>query len=99
MLESVITKETMRDGFRRFFREFSDADAEPKDLWDAIEEASRENPPEWDGLNRNLNCITSNWVSQAGYPIVTIKRDDHSQLLFQQKRFFMLPEQRQKLME
>jgi len=40
-------------------------------------------------LNMSLNEIMNHWVNEAGYPVVTVRRNN-SNIVLEQKRFFLV---------
>jgi puromycin-sensitive aminopeptidase len=73
MLEQYLGAEAFRDGIRSYLRHHEYANAETTDLWDAIEGSTRQ----------PVRNIMDSWIFQAGYPLISVERDNHSLVLSQ----------------
>lgn len=74
MLEQYLGPETFRAGINLYLRKHEYGNAETTDLWDAIEESARQ----------PVRALMDTWVFQAGYPLVTVRREDRDLVLTQQ---------------
>ncbi len=71
MLESYLGEETFRDGIRRYVSAHKYSNATTADLWHALAEAS----------GKPVEEIATAWVTQPGFPLVSVTREgDHIQL-------------------
>ncbi|HUF41031.1 MAG TPA: M1 family metallopeptidase [Verrucomicrobiae bacterium] len=64
MLEQYLGADAFRDGIRRYLRRHAYGNAETTDLWDAIEEATRQ----------PARALMDTWIFQAGYPLVSVEK-------------------------
>ncbi|MCG3108337.1 Leucyl aminopeptidase [Metallosphaera sp. J1] len=80
MIESYIGKEEFRKGISKYLEKFSYGNAEGKDLWSSLEEAS----------GKPVSKIMPHWILEEGYPLVRveIKGDE---LEITQERFGLHP--------
>jgi puromycin-sensitive aminopeptidase len=83
MLEQYLKPEVFRDGIRRYLKKHQFDNTETGDLWDALEEASRE----------PVRKMMDSWIFQPGFPIVdaAITADGRG-LRLSQRRFYYLKE-------
>jgi puromycin-sensitive aminopeptidase len=72
MLEQYLGAETFRDGIRHYLTKHAYANTVTSDLWDALEEVSKQPVRE----------IMNTWILQGGYPIVTLENGFLSQQPF-----------------
>lgn len=80
MLHSYIGDDDFRKGMSLYLKRYSYANAETKDLWAALEEAS----------SKPIGDVMSTWTKQQGFPIVRVessRNGDDVELTFKQKRF------------
>ena len=81
MLEQYMGAEEFRKGIALYLSKHKYANAETTDLWDAIEESSRE----------PIRKLMDSWIFQPGFPIVGADRgSDGKSLKLTQRRFFYL---------
>ncbi len=81
MLEQFLRPEVFRDGIRRYLKKHQYDNTETGDLWDALEEASRE----------PVRKMMDSWIFQPGFPIVDAATiADGRGLKLSQRRFFYL---------
>jgi puromycin-sensitive aminopeptidase len=81
MLEQYLGPEAFRDGIRLYLRKHEYANAETTDLWDAIEESSRQ----------PVRTMMDSWIFQGGYPLVTVEMEK-ARLILSQRIFRYLDE-------
>jgi puromycin-sensitive aminopeptidase len=72
MLEQYLGAETFRDGIRHYLTKHSYANTVTADLWDALEEVSKEPVRE----------VMNTWILQGGHPLVTLENGVLSQRPF-----------------
>jgi len=72
MMEQYLGADVYRDGIRHYLRKHSYANTITTDLWDALEEVSRE----------PVRDVMNTWILQGGYPMVTLENGAISQLPF-----------------
>ncbi len=81
MLEQYLGAETFRAGISLYLRKHEYDNAETTDLWDAIEESSRQ----------PVRAVMDSWVFQPGYPLITV-RSDQRDIVLSQQLFQYLPD-------
>jgi puromycin-sensitive aminopeptidase len=81
MLESFLGEEAFRAGLRTYMKEFGESNATGADLWRHLEQAS----------NHPVKEIMESWITQPGYPVVSVSLDGNNTLRLSQKRFFSNP--------
>jgi puromycin-sensitive aminopeptidase len=88
MLEQYLRPEVFRDGIRRYLKKHEFGNTETGDLWDALEQASKE----------PVRKMMDSWIFQPGFPIVEASAtpDGHG-LKIAQRRFYYLPEDNSQL--
>jgi puromycin-sensitive aminopeptidase len=72
MLEQYLGEETFRDGIRHYLLKHSYANTVTTDLWDALEETSRQ----------PVRAMMNTWILQGGHPLVTLENGQLSQSPF-----------------
>jgi len=83
MLEQYLKPEVFRDGIRIYLKKHRFANTETSDLWDALEEASKE----------PARKMMDSWIFQPGFPIVDAAAGaDGRSIKISQRRFYYLPE-------
>ncbi len=81
MLEQYLRPEVFRKGIRGYLKKHQFDNTETGDLWDALEEASRE----------PVRKMMDSWIFQPGFPIVDAAvTEDGRGLRLSQRRFFYL---------
>ena len=81
MLERFLRSEVFRDGIRRYLKKHQFDNTETGELWDALEEASRE----------PVRKMMDSWIFQPGFPIIEVAPSaDGRGLQLSQRRFFYL---------
>ena len=74
MLEQYLGPETFRAGINLYLRKHEYDNAETTDLWDAIEESSRQ----------PVRALMDTWVFQPGYPLISVRAEKQDLILSQQ---------------
>jgi puromycin-sensitive aminopeptidase len=74
MLEQYLGAEAFRDGIRLYLRRHAYGNAETTDLWDAIEESTKQ----------PARALMDTWIFQAGYPLISVEIDGKAIRLTQQ---------------
>jgi puromycin-sensitive aminopeptidase len=74
MLEQYLGGEAFRDGIRLYLRRHQYDNAETTDLWDALEESTKQ----------PVRALMDTWIFQAGYPLVSARKDGPAICLSQQ---------------
>ena len=83
MLEQYVGEDGFRDGLRLYMARHAYQNTETGDLWDAIEEATRQ----------PVRSIMDSWILQGGFPLVTATlAADGSAVTLEQERFRLLPD-------
>ena len=73
MLEQYLGQDAFRDGIRLYLRRHEYANAETTDLWDALEDSTRQ----------PARALMDSWIFQAGYPLISVEKDERSLVLSQ----------------
>jgi tricorn protease interacting factor F2/3 len=76
MIESYLGEEEFRKGIQIYLKKFSYGNAEGKDLWLSLEEASK----------KGVEKIMQEWIKKKGYPYVSI-RVEGEKIKIRQERF------------
>jgi puromycin-sensitive aminopeptidase len=74
MLEQYLGAERFRDGIRLYLRRHEYANAETTDLWDALEDATKQ----------PVRALMDSWIFQPGYPLISIAESGPALQLSQQ---------------
>ena len=74
MLEQYLGAEAFRDGIRLYLRKHEYANAETTDLWDALEESTRE----------PVRGLMDSWIFQPGYPLISVEKDGRALVVSQE---------------
>lgn len=82
MLEQYLGAEEFRDGVRLYLRAHEYDNADTTDLWDAIEDSS----------DQLVRALMDSWVFQPGYPLITVRTEQHH-LILAQSIFRYLPDE------
>ncbi len=80
MIQQYIGHDAFRAGLKDYFAQHAYGNTVGNDLWDALETAS----------GKQVKSIMNTWISQPGYPVVTLTRDN-DQLTLSQQQFFVGP--------
>jgi puromycin-sensitive aminopeptidase len=88
MLEQYLGAEAFRDGIRLYLRRHAYDNAETTDLWDALEESTKE----------PVRALMDSWIFQAGYPLISLEKAPRglhlSQQMFRYLQDGSVPERR-----
>jgi puromycin-sensitive aminopeptidase len=83
MLEQYVGEDGFRDGLRLYMARHAYQNTETGDLWDAIEEATRQ----------PVRSTMDSWILQGGFPLVTATLSaDGTAVTLDQERFRLLPD-------
>lgn len=82
MLEQYLGVEEFRKGISKYLNKHAYANAETTDLWDAIEESSKQ----------PVRQMMDSWIFQGGFPLLSVEAGDKG-LVLSQQRFFSLPKE------
>jgi puromycin-sensitive aminopeptidase len=74
MLEQYLDAERFRDGIRLYLRRHAYANAETTDLWDALEDSTKQ----------PVRALMDTWIFQPGYPLVAVAKEGRSIRLTQE---------------
>jgi aminopeptidase N len=80
MIQQYIGDDAFRAGLKEYFQTHAYANTVGNDLWDAFEKSS----------GKQIKQIMNTWISQPGFPVVTVTRDG-DQLTLTQEQFFVGP--------
>lgn len=80
MLQNYIGHEAFQRGLKDYFDQFAYRNTEADDLWQALEKAS----------GKDIARFMSVWISQPGYPVVTVMQTNDT-LQLRQEQFFTGP--------
>ncbi len=79
MLESFLGEEAFRTGIRTYMKEFAESNAAGADLWRHLQQAS----------NHPVTAIMESWITQPGYPVVSVSLQEGGKLHLGQQRFYL----------
>ncbi|CAH1788830.1 unnamed protein product [Owenia fusiformis] len=82
MLNDVLGEGVLQKGLKLYLNKFQFGNAETKDLWDSLSEAS--------STIKDVARMMDTWTLQMNYPVVTLMRDG-SKVVATQKRFLLNP--------
>ena len=80
MIQQYIGHDAFGAGLKDYFAKHAYGNTIGNDLWDALEASS----------GKQIKSIMNTWISQPGYPVVTVARDGN-QLTLTQQQFFVGP--------
>jgi len=81
MLEQYLGAAKFRDGIRRYLQKHAYGNAETTDLWDALEESTKE----------PVRALMDTWIFQPGYPLISVEKSGCT-LRISQQIFRYLPD-------
>jgi puromycin-sensitive aminopeptidase len=76
MLEQYLGAEPFRDGIRLYLQRHKYANAETTDLWDALEDSTKQ----------PVRALMDTWIFQPGYPLICVERSGR-EVRFSQRIF------------
>ncbi len=79
MLEQYLGADAFRAGISLYLKKHEFANTETTDLWDAIEEASRQ----------PARALMDSWVFQPGYPLLHVQIEGNAKCSFRSNPFAM----------
>ena len=74
MLEQYLGAEAFRDGIRLYLKRHEFANAETTDLWDALEDSTKQ----------PVRALMDSWIFQPGYPLISVELDGRNLVIAQQ---------------
>jgi puromycin-sensitive aminopeptidase len=74
MLEQYLGADEFRDGIRRYLRKHAYGNAETTDLWDALEESTKQ----------PVRALMDTWIFQPGYPLISVEKSGRTIRVSQQ---------------
>ncbi len=80
MLQVYLGDEAMRTGLKNYFEAFKYGNTEADDLWKCLAEAS----------GKDVAGLMNTWMTQSGYPVVSVTRNEN-QITLSQSQFFIGP--------
>jgi aminopeptidase N len=80
MCQQYVGHDAFQAGLKAYFTAHAYSNTEGDDLWKALSEAS----------GKDITSLMNAWISQPGYPVVTVSADNGA-LLLKQQRFFVGP--------
>ncbi len=83
MIQTYIGHDAFRAGLKDYFAKHAYGNTVGNDLWDALEQAS----------GKQVKSIMNTWISQPGYPVISVERDGDNVTLSQQQ-FFVGPHEK-----
>jgi aminopeptidase N len=87
MMSSFLGRDAFKAGVSQYLKTFSHSNADQNDLWEIMTEVGHTFKTLPDELD--LKRVMDSWTLQAGYPVITVKRND-TDLVISQHRY-MLP--------
>jgi aminopeptidase N len=82
MCQQYVGHEAFQSGLKAYFAAHKYGNTEGDDLWEALSKAS----------DKDITRLMNTWISQSGYPVVTVTQNQDS-LTLSQKQFFVGPHQ------
>lgn len=80
MLQHYLGHDAFQAGLKDYFKQFAYGNTEADDLWHALENAS----------GKQVSELMTTWISQPGYPVVSVSEQD-GQIRLTQEQFFTGP--------
>nr|CAD7397317.1 unnamed protein product [Timema poppensis] len=75
MMEHILTTETFKGGLNLYLNANGNDTAEANDLFKALEEQYKEDFPNSELSDEELQDVFESWTLQMGYPVITVTRD------------------------
>jgi aminopeptidase N len=82
MCQQYVGHEAFQSGLKAYFAAHKYGNTEGDDLWESLSKAS----------DKDITRLMNTWISQSGYPVVTVTQNQDS-LTLSQKQFFVGPHQ------
>lgn len=79
MLRTYIGDTAFQAGLKTYFDRHAYGNTEGDDLWDALAESS----------GKDITAMMNTWISQPGYPILSVSSDDQQRITLTQEQFFI----------
>lgn len=80
MIQHYIGDDDFKKGLQRYFATYAYQNTVGDNLWDELSAAS----------GKQITSIMNTWITQPGYPVVTLTRE-HDELRYTQQQFFIGP--------
>jgi Aminopeptidase N len=77
MLENFLGEVPFRDGIRRYIQAHQYSNSTTADLWNALSQAS----------GKPITQIAAGWTEKAGFPLITVERQNNGRVSLAQRRF------------
>lgn len=81
MLQVYIGEKDFQKGLKAYFTKFAYQNTDGNDLWSALAEAS----------GKDIVSIMNTWISQPGFPVLSVKKGKNNEISLEQRRFFIGP--------
>lgn len=78
MLQNFIGEKAFKEGLKDYFNNFAYQNTIGNDLWECLEKSS----------HQPIKSMMNTWISQPGYPVITVEKIDNKYQLTQ-KQFFI----------
>lgn len=82
MLQTYIGDATLQAGLKVYFKKYAYQNTEANDLWECLSDAS----------GQDIGLLMNTWISQSGYPVLSVSEEGDSIHLLQEQ-FFIGPHQ------
>ncbi|XP_055901908.1 aminopeptidase N isoform X2 [Eupeodes corollae] len=86
MLNSIVGPDAFRDATKEFLKAFQYKNANRNDLWSFM--TFHGHAKRTLSLDIHIKDIMNSWIHQAGYPVVTVRRNETSLIVTQQRYMF-----------
>jgi len=80
MLQTYIGNEAFQGGLKIYFKKYGYQNTEANDLWECMSQAS----------GQDIGLFMNTWISQSGYPVLSVSQDG-DQIHLAQEQFFVGP--------
>ncbi|MBC7564642.1 M1 family metallopeptidase [Candidatus Saccharibacteria bacterium] len=80
MLQTYIGDQAFQGGLKIYFKKFGYQNTEANDLWECLSESS----------GQDVGLFMNTWISQSGYPVLSVSQDS-DQIHLKQEQFFVGP--------
>lgn len=82
MLQTYIGDATLQAGLKVYFKKYAYQNTEANDLWECLSDAS----------GQDIGLLMNTWISQSGYPVLSVSEEGDS-IHLSQEQFFVGPHQ------